>query len=439
MAIKTSTALRVLAVSAVSVLAMSGCAGSGGGETENSGGGETEKVQLTFQQFDPSVQVVGLQAAVDEFNRSQDRIEVTMANIAFADALTTFVREAGAGGGADILHSAFVWTGDLASNGLIVNLDELAAATPTESPVDSFTAKEINTYEGSLYALPWTVDSFALTYNPENLAAAGLDGPPADWDELKMFAAAMSGDGAFGLCIPMAGAPGSEVWHVTNAYLWSHGSAVVRNIGGDWTTGSTEEQLSDAIAYFKSFIQDGSTPQNVLSIPLAGDPIITQGLASGECAMTFQSPQQFTVSLESNEGLLSAPLPSGPEGRFLHMGGRSLSINAQSDYPEESWEFIRYITSKDVFQNYYTNQFPAQSTLLASAEFGPTLSSETFRGYAENLLVAKTYLEYMGAPEPIPAMWNTLVANFNAAYSGQVSPDEAAREINTALTNALGG
>src|SRR5690606_7290071 len=129
---------------------------------------------------------------------------------------------------------------------------------------------------------------------------------------------------------------------------------------------------------FKSFLDNGYTPENLLSIPLAGDPVVAEGLAQGSCAMTVQTPQQFTVSRESNENLGSAPLPAGPEGRQLQMGGRSLSINTNSEHPDEAWEFIRYITSQEVFEEYYTNQFPAQATLLTEATFGPELSGEPY-------------------------------------------------------------
>lgn len=399
-----------------------------------------ETVELTFQQFDPAAQVTGLQAAIDEFNASHDRIRVTMSNVAFADALNTFVREAGAGGGPDVLHTAFTWTGDLASNGMILNLEDYIAADAPGAGIDDFLGQEINTYEDSLYAIPFTADSFALTYNIDVLAAAGV-APPEDFDELIEVAATLtSGSGAdttYGLCFPMAGAPGSEIWHLTNVYLWGHGASVVRNDDGDWNPGTTDEQLADTIAYFKSFLDNGYTPENLLSIPLAGDPVVAEGLAQGSCAMTVQTPQQFTVSRESNENLGSAPLPAGPEGRQLQMGGRSLSINTNSEHPDEAWEFIRYITSQEVFEEYYTNQFPAQATLLTEATFGPELSGEPYRGYAESLVEARTYVEYLGAPAPIPAIWNALAEHFNAAFAGQLSVEEAAQQLNSQLEQML--
>lgn len=442
----TATRFGAMAVALLTGLALAACSGQTAPSPGTSPGGSPgeapapqEKVELTFQQFDPAAQVEGLQAAIDEFNSSQDRIHVTMQIVAFADALNTFVREAGAGGGADVLHTAFTWTGDLAKNGMIINLSDLIAQSPPESPVDSFVGKEINTYEGSLYALPFTADSFALTYNPARLTAAGVTAPPSTWEELSDAAAKATSGGQYGLCIPMSGAPGSEIWHAANVYLWSHGSNVAANNGGSWAPGSTDAQLTDAIGYYKSFLDNGSAPQNVLSIPLAGDPVIAGGLANGDCAMSFQVPQQFTISLGSNKDLLSAPLPAGPEGRQLQMGGRSLSINKNSKHPAEAWEFIRYITSKSVFQNHYTNQFPAQSTLLESRSFGPSLASETYAGYTESLLVARTYVEYLGAPSPIPAMWNALAEKFNAAYAGQLSPADAATQLNAELTRQLKG
>lgn len=425
----------VLTAAAVISVGLAGCSTPAPSGTEGTGG----TIELTFQQFDPAAQVTGLQTAIDNFNASQTHIHVTMHNVAFADALNTFVREAGAGGGADILHSAFTWTGNLAKNGLIVNLDDLIAKNPPDTAANKFLGTAINSFKGSLYALPFTTDSFALTYNPKLFAAAGIDSPPADWEALTADAKKLTSNGVSGLCIPMGGAPGSEVWHIVNDYLWSHGSSVIKKDGNKWVPGSTDKQLADAITYFKGFLDDGSTPQNVLSIPLAGDPVIADGLANGQCAMAAQVPPQFTVSLAKNDTLRSAPLPAGPEGLKLQLGGRSLAINAKSAHPKEAWEFIRYLTSKQVFQKYYTNQFPAQATLVKAGEFGPKLASKAYSGYTDSLLVGKPYTEYLGAPMAIPAVWNALVEKFSAAYSGQLTPAEAAQQLNQKYTAQLAG
>lgn len=430
--VKVGAALAIAAV-----LPLTACS------TTAPGGNNSQVVELTFQQFDPATQVTGLQKAVDDFNASQSRIKVTMQNVAFADALNTFVREAGSGAGPDVLHTAFTWTADLAKNGLILNLDDYIAKNKPGAGIKDFLGLKINEYKNSIYALPFSSDSFALTYNTDSFAAAGLTKAPTTFEELQADAAKLTtGSGAdkkYGFCFPMAGTPGSEIWHFANVYLWSHGASVIKNNGGKWTPGASDSQLADAISYFKSFVDKGYTPTNVLSIPLAGDAVIAGGLSKGTCAMAVQIPQQFAVSLAGNKSLLSAPLPAGPDGLQLQMGGRSLSINANSKHPKEAWEFIRYITSRKVFQNNYTNVFPAQATLLKDHTFGPALSSKPYRGYADSLVVARTYVEYAGAPAPIPAIWNALAQSFNAAFVGQVTPQQAAVQLNTKLSQLLKG
>ena len=53
--------------------------------------------------------------------------------------------------------------------------------------------------------------------------------------------------------------------------------------------------------------------------------------------------------------------------------------------------------------------------------------------------MARTYVEYLGAPSPIPAMWNALVEKFNAAYAGQLTPADAAAQLNAELARQLEG
>jgi multiple sugar transport system substrate-binding protein len=403
--------------------------------------GQTEKVDLVFQQFDPPDQAAGLQAAVDNWDKTHPDIQVTMRNVAFADALTTYVRETGSGSGADVLHTAFTWTSDLARNGQIVKLDDLIKQSGPENGIDTFLGREISTYNGSLYSLPFTADAFTLTYSPANFKAAGITSPPPTYDELLSDAAKLTtGSGAdkkYGICFAASSSPTSEVWHIANVYLWSNGATFVAQKGDAWGPGATDAQLAQAISYYKQFLTKGYAPENLLSVNLGGDPVIANGLAKGTCAMAIQNPNEFTVALKTNPDLLSAPLPRGTSGTVLQMGGRSLSINPNSKHKDQAWQFIKYLTSKEVFQKYYTNQLPAQKKLLADKTFGPQLATPAYDGFAKSLPLAKTYMEYAQSPAPVPAIWAAVAQNFGAAFAGQKTPDAAAADLNKQLADLL--
>lgn len=82
-----------------------------------------------------------------------------------------------------------------------------------------------------------------------------------------------------------------------------------------------------------------------------GDPELVGGLGRGDCAITFFPPQTFRVAQgQSEQPLLTAPIPKGSVKRISHLGGRALGINANTKHPKEAWEFVRYLVGPETFK-----------------------------------------------------------------------------------------
>ena len=54
------------------------------------------------------------------------------------------------------------------------------------------------TWDGEELGVVFSLSLLTLFYNQAHLEAAGLEGPPADWDALKGYAEALTGDGKYG-------------------------------------------------------------------------------------------------------------------------------------------------------------------------------------------------------------------------------------------------
>ena len=185
------------------------------------------------------------------------------------------------------------------------------------------------------------------------------------------------------------------------------------------------------MSYFNAFFQDGSAPESLITVNSWGDPELVGGLGRGDCAITFFPPQTFRAAeSQSDDPLMSAPIPAGTERRISHLGGRALGINPNTEHPEEAWEFVRYLLGPDTFKTY--NQYPAQKSILDQLTF-----PEAEQGYLEMLPLAQTFERYISSPAPVSSMSAIINREFGAVFSGQREPAEASEIVLNELNDLL--
>jgi multiple sugar transport system substrate-binding protein len=141
--------------------------------------------ELTFRyNFD---NIDEIRAGLDEFERRNPGITVNLERIAFKDARDQFIREAATGGGPDVVHLAFVWIKDLGEAGACMQLNDLVAEKGIgEVGWEDFIATDLTYGEDgeSFYGVPYATDTWAMVYNTEIMAEAGIEKVPETWDEL---------------------------------------------------------------------------------------------------------------------------------------------------------------------------------------------------------------------------------------------------------------
>ncbi len=400
--------------------------------------GQGDPVTLVFRQFDPPNEIEGLVQKIESWNAANPGIQVRLENIAASEYVSQYVREVQAGGGPDIQHVGFVVTSDLARNGQAVNLDPFIADEPPGTGIEDFIALDLATFEGSVYGIPWSADTFTLAYRPDAFEETGVQAPDT-WQDLRAVAQELTRDtdgngrvDQYGFCFPAGGGPQSGIWFIQNYYLWSNGHFLYEQADdGSWRVGVTTEQVADAMRYFNGFFEDGSTPSSLIAIDNWADAELTGGLARGDCAIGFLPPISFRAAqAQADAPLATTVMPRGDERRISHIGGRSLVINPNSDHPEAAYEFIQYLISPEVFETY--NQYPAQRSLLDSMTF-----PEAEQGYVEMLPLGITFAQYVSAPPPVTAVWAATNREYQAVFSGQKSAEVAAQDLVAQLESLL--
>ena len=393
----------------------------------------SETIELVFRQNDTPNEIgEHLSNAVTEWNTTHPDIHVTLETLPWASALEQYVRESQAGAGPDILQLAFVWTRDLAKSGLVMNLTPYLETSPPGKGIDDFLGVDLGEYEGGVYGVPWSVDTFAMAYRPDLLEKAGVEFPDT-WADFPTVAKKLTtdtdGDGRtdqYGFCFQGGSGPSSGMWFLANYYLWSHGQTFIQEKDdGTYEIGVTPAELASAMTYFNAFFTEKVTPESMIAIDSYGDPEYTSSLGRGDCSILFLPPAAFRAAQrQSKQPLATAPDPKGSVGRLSHMGGRALAINPNSEHPDEAWEFLKFLTTKDFYAEYYASYFPPQKSLLEDMDFPKDL-----QGYVKQLPHAITFNTYIVAPPPVSAMSNVTNREFGAVYSGQKDEAQAAADL----------
>ncbi len=395
------------------------------------------KTEIVFRQSDTPQEVIGLKKAIDEFNHRNPDIKVSFETVPWSDARDQLIREAAAGTGPDVTQIAFVWTRDLAKANVLLELDDFLAKQPLENEIKDFLGLELGVLDGKIFGIPWTVDTFTMVYRSDILAEYGLQGIPDTWDEFQKEVISLAHKrNAPGFGFPAGGASAGGAWFLVNYYLWSNGYTFVKQdpATGSWSLGLSEDNVVEAIKYFKKFFEEEASPRSLIGVNSWADPVILHGFESGAFPIIFIPPATLKAVLAEKPDLpvKSGLVPRGRVKRISHLGGRALGVSKYTKHPEEAWRLLSFLASKEVFEEFYTEQFPAQIPLLREIPF-----PEAFKGYAGQLQFAQTFNEYIVSPVPVGAMWDATNREFSAAIAGQKSPEQAAKDLLNSIEEFL--
>jgi len=402
-----------------------------------------EKTTLIFRQNDPPADAAGLPEAVAEFDRNHPNIKVKYEVVPWSDALNQFIREAGVGAGPDVLQLAFVWTMDLAKAGTLVKLNSLIEQYPLPHGIEDFVAVDLGEINGDIYGVPWTTDTFAITYRKDFFEKAGIVSFPDDsWAHFREIAKklTMDGDGdgvidRYGFAFPAGSGSTGGMWFLVNYFIWSNGYTFIKQApDGTWELGVDAKAIAEAMRYFNSFFKENISPRSLIAIDSWGDPELIYGLAKGDFAMGFMPPQSFRAVMNANPeaSLFSGQVPAGRVTRRTHLGGRTLALNKNTKHVKEAWELLKWMCSEYVFETYYRQQFSAQKVLLDKISYGPE-----YEGYVKLIPQAQTFYTYIISPVRVQTMWAFTNREFAAVYSGQKSIETASEDLVKKIKKAL--
>jgi len=344
--------ISVVAVTALALL--SGC--SGPAEPESPDGTGVELVIWTDAEREQAIS----DAAVD-FEKDTGA-KVTLVQKNFEDLRADFIAQVPTGEGPDITVGAHDWLGALVTAGVVNTIDLGDKAGEFEQ-----VALDAMTYDGQLYALPYSLETIALLQNVDLVGEEA----PATWDDMIEKGLAAGTERPF--VINTGGETGDG--YTMYGFQTSFGAPVfVQDDTGSYT--NEVGMGGDKGAAFATWLaENGKNGTGYLSTTVDYD-INNELFNSGKAPYTIQGP--WAISAFPDVKVAVNPIPSaGGETAAPFVGVQGFYLSSQSKSSLLATEFlVNYLGTEDAQRALYEAdpRIPAWTSLAEEVSSDPIIA-----------------------------------------------------------------
>ncbi len=312
------------------------------------------------------------------------------------------------------------------------------------------TARDGLSYNGTLYALPFYVESSMTYYRKDLFQAAGLKMPDQPtYDQIKQFADKLTdkSKGQYGICLR-----GKAGWGENMAYV----STVVNTYGGEWFNEKWQAQIDSpewhkAVTFYSDLLKNDGPPG-------ASSNGFNENLtlmSSGKCAMwidaTVAAGMLYNKSQVADKiGFAAAPVAVAPKGSHW-LWSWSLAIPKTSKQQDAAKKFAAWATSKEYIEMVgkdegwasvppgtrkstyarpeYKQAVPFSDFVLQAIEFANPNDATLHK-------VPYTGVQFIGIPE-FQSFGTVVGQSIAGVVAGQTSVDNALKAANAAADRAV--
>ncbi|MFE4861113.1 ABC transporter substrate-binding protein [Streptomyces sp. NPDC056670] len=343
--------IRAAAIGAATLSLALAATACGGGSASGGGSNDSPKT-LTYwasnQGASISVDEKVLRPELDKFEK-QTGIKVKLEVVPWADLLNRILTAATSGQGPDVLNIGNSWSASLQATGALLPWD--AANFSKIGGKDRFVDSALGStgvVGKDPAAVPLYSMSYALYYNKQAFAEAGIAKPPATWDELVADGKKLEAKGRNGL-----GAEGSNLSNNIHQVF-----VLAKQHGAEFFTADGKPSFTSdgAVAAVKQYVD-----------LMAKDKIVNQSnaeyaqnqslsdFAKGKTAMVlWQTASATFESLgmkDSEWGVTAAPVQSGAPGTGAQtnsmVAGINMAVFKNTHNLDGAAQFVKFMTSDE--------------------------------------------------------------------------------------------
>lgn len=331
----------VVASLTAGLLVLTAC---GGGGEDDAAAEPTGPVTLEFQSLsDQPAAIEATETIVAQWNEENPDVTVEIVPAGWDGIYDKLITQFNGGAAPDIIHYEAASIVPFARDGYLADLSEYMSDDFASDVPEGIMSTV--TVDDEVIAYPTELQSYMVFANKTLLEQAGVEIPTGDtmtWDELREIARATTTDGVHGL--------GWGLKSPTAAFM-----TMGPTFGGtyfDGTGADAQLKVDDGELAIPELVNAMNTEdRSILPVTLtqSGSEVLASFYA-GQIAMTVQgSFQAANIANDAPEGFDWVVLPplEGPEGSGQAANPQTLSVNIDSEYPEQAAQFIEFFAQAE--------------------------------------------------------------------------------------------
>lgn len=307
-----------------------------------------------------------VQTVVNAYNATHKN-HVALTIIPNDQFVTKFGSAVSGGSAPDVVAIDLVYMPSFNASGLMTNVTDQAHKLSFFNQLSPSHIR-LSTYQGKLYALPFSADSSVLLYNKDLFQQAGLDpnSPPKTWVEIATDAAKIRALGKNTYGYYFSGACGGCNVFTLMPMIWASGGDIL-NSDGTKATIASSPQVKDALSFYHQLWAAGDIPPgaktddgtNFVNAFAAGNI----GIAGGGAFSIGELKANFP---KLHFGVTPLPGMNGDSSSFA--GGDVIGIPHGSAHEAAAFDFISWCLAPDVQVNQFAKNgsVPVRSDLAVN-------------------------------------------------------------------------
>ncbi|SOC44612.1 ABC transporter substrate-binding protein [Ureibacillus acetophenoni] len=393
----------------------------------------TEPVEIEFWHAMSGDHEKALQKITDDFNNSHENITVKLVNQGGYGDLSTKVMAAAKANTLPALTQAYEdWMTEYIENDFITNLNPYVESEKYGFTDDEFNDimevfREMNTWDGVLYGLPFNKSTQLMFYNVTYFEEAGLE-VPTTWDEMKEAAEILTNDDVIAIGFENGLSIGFNQW------VHQAGGQFFDEATGEFKMNSEEGKY--ALTYVNDLIQSG------VARTAGEDGYMSGPFARGDVAMYFGSsaglPYVAAPAAENGIEWSTAVLPSDAQSAAPFAGTNVTMFNHLSDEEKlAAWQYMKFLINTDntIYWAQQSGYIPVRQSALDSDEWKSYVEENPTYGVAQQQL---EYGFYDPRVKGAYAFKNAVAKELDKVFLGEYTVEEGLEAADKAAAKELG-
>ncbi|MEE6263159.1 ABC transporter substrate-binding protein [Plantactinospora sonchi] len=375
---------------------LTGCGGSDGGSSDG-----VTKLTFAASTFGDPGRGPLLTQWIEEFNKSQDKVEVSAAAVPYPTFGQTVLTQMGSGKGPDLVRFDMPEFEAAADAGLIAPLDDLVDVSKYNllKQPDQFMV-----HDGVRHGIIFEASNYAMFYNADLIPQ-----PPTTYEQFFATAKSLTKGDVYGLAFRQTEAEEAGVWQDIFNYVYG--------FGGAWSDGknltiNSAENLKGLQA-FKDLYDANVIPRG------ADAATFRRMFAEGKVGMELNNGGYVTATRGQNAKLnfsvAPIPFPVRKQGAIL----APIVVNEASKGKEAAATFIRW-TLEPQNQVKLQEILGASSVATTTERSAESLQKTPFLPVFDQLTESSLPQIVLGFEAKTPDIRKVIVENVVAALQGKV-------------------